>query len=365
MMLTEMPIPENLLSTFSPLVPPVLREHNSMPERTLPASTQPFTKEFVYVTPYPESAAQWLINLLDIFAGIVNRNKDLSSVVITETEYKQLSGVLDDLIYSVGEDETHPLSATMTLVSLLIKMYEDQHFPKLDSLFPELAESATVGNTWEISDSSTTLSGQIDTDFVIVLFSIGCLLWQGGKSEKAISAYDLAISIKSDYASIHTSRGEAKSSLTDLRGAKTDLQNALKLAEKQGKDDFGIVIKERLKELDVVEAAVAYLSDSKFSKYSIIRECRIQIGTLYNRVDFALCDAEGNFITIVECKLGTSSDHGEYSHEPLKSYLCATDTVFGIFASSTNPDSWVFYENLRHNRFRQITRAEYEMQVLT
>ena len=171
-----MPIPENLLSTFSPFVPPVLRTHDYLLERTLPASTQPFTKEFVHVTPYPESAAQWLIRLLDTFAGIVNRNKDLSSVVITETEYKQFSGVLDDLIYSVGEDETHPLSATMTLVSLLIKIYEDQHFPKLDSLFPELAESATVENTWEISDSSTTLSGQIDTDFIIVLFSIGCLL---------------------------------------------------------------------------------------------------------------------------------------------------------------------------------------------
>ena len=358
-----MPIPENLLSTFSPFVPPVLREHN-LQERTLPASTQPFTKEFVYVTPYPESAAQWLIRLLDIFSGIVNRNKDLSCVVITETEYKQLSGVLDDLIYSVGEDETHPLSATMTLVSLLIKMYEDQHFPKLDSLFPELAESATVENTWEISDSPNTLSGQIDTDFVIVLFSIGCLLWKGGKSEKAISAYDLAISIKSDYASIHTSRGEAKSSLNDLSGAKADLQNALKLAEKQGKEDFGFIINERIKELDVVEAAVVYLSESKFSKYSIVRECRIQIGTLNSRADFALCDAEGNFITIVECKLDTSSDHGEYSHEPLKSYLCATDTQFGIFASGTIPDSWVFYENLRHNRFRQITRAEYEMQVL-
>lgn len=63
----------------------------------------------------PESATQWLISLLDLFAGIVNRNKDLSRVVITETEYQQLSEIMDDLIYGVGDDENHPLSASMTL----------------------------------------------------------------------------------------------------------------------------------------------------------------------------------------------------------------------------------------------------------
>ena len=60
--------------------------------------------------------------------------------MVTETEYQQLSAVLDDLIYGVGEDENHPLSAAMTLVGILIKAYEDEHFPKLTDLFPELAE---------------------------------------------------------------------------------------------------------------------------------------------------------------------------------------------------------------------------------
>ena len=362
-MLTGMPIPKNVLSTFTPFGPPILSAH-VLPNQTLLALTQSLTKNSIHVTPYPESAAQWLISLLDLFAGIVNRNEDLSHVVITEAEYRELSGVLNDLVYSVGDDENHPLSATMTLVGVLIKMYEDQHFPKLDSLFPELAEGAAVKIDSENKDATTTISGQIDTDFVIVLFSIGCLLWKGGKSEKAISAYNLAISINPDYASIHTSRGEAKSSLNDLAGAKSDLKNGLKLAEKQGEDNFSTAIKERLQELDVVESAIAYLSESKFSKFSILRECKIQMGTIHSRADIVLCDAEGNFITIVECKLFTGSEHGEYNHEPLKSYLCATDTLFGIFASSINPDSWVFYENLRHNRFRQIDRSDYEKRVL-
>ena len=66
-------------------MPPVLSSH-VLPNQVLLRSTQPLTKEFINVTPYQESAAQWLIGLLDLFAGIVNRNKDLSRVVITETE---------------------------------------------------------------------------------------------------------------------------------------------------------------------------------------------------------------------------------------------------------------------------------------
>ncbi len=138
----------------------------------------------------------------------------------------------------------------------------------------------------------------------------------------------------------------------------------MKLAEKQGEDDFSDIIKERLKELDIVEATFAYLSDSKFSEFSIIRECGIQIGTIHSSADFVLCDTKGNYITIAECKYTTSFDNDAYSHGPLKSYLCATDTLFGIFASSINPDSWIFYENLRHNRFQQIKRSDFEKQVL-
>ena len=330
----ELPIPKNILSTFVPFAPPVLSAH-VLPDRTPFALTQPLTKEFVNVTPYPESAAQWLISLLDLFTGIVNQNEDLSCVVITETEYQQLSGVLNDLVYGVGDDENHPLSASMTLVGALIKMYEDQHFPKLDALFPELAEGAAVEFDGENKAATNPISRQIDTDFVIVLFSIGCLLWTGGKFKKAISAYNLAISINPDDASIHTSRGEAKSSINDFTGAKEDLQRALKLTEKQGEDNFSTAIRERLQEIDVVESTIAYLSESKFSEFSILRECKIQIGTIHSRADIVLCDAEGNFLAIVECKLFTGSGPGEYIHEPLKSYLCATDTLYGIFASST------------------------------
>lgn len=106
-------------------------------------STQPPTQESVDAASYPESQWQWLVSLLNLLVGIVNRNEDFSSLVVTETEYQQLSAILDDLVYGVGEDEDHPLSAAMALVGTLIKTYEDQHFPKLADLYPELAEETS------------------------------------------------------------------------------------------------------------------------------------------------------------------------------------------------------------------------------
>ena len=90
----------------------------------------PISKDIMSAfTPYPESAAQWLTSLLDLFTGIINRNENLSHIVVTETEYQQLSEVMDDLIYSVGEDENHPLSATMTLVGILVRCMKINTFP--------------------------------------------------------------------------------------------------------------------------------------------------------------------------------------------------------------------------------------------
>ena len=347
------------MSTFASFGPEVLSRHRLQKQASL-AYTHPSPWKPADAVPYPESAAQWLISLLDLLAGIVNRHEDLGHIVVTETEYQRLSAVLDDFVYGVGEDETHPLSAAMALMGTLIKMYEDQHFPKLMDLYPELAEDTRVETAGESKNVPAPISGRIDTDFVIVFFSIGCLLWKGGRIEEAISAYDLAIGIDPDYASIYAGRGEAKSDLNDLIGAKADLQRALELTEKQKEKDFSVAIEARLQELDVVEAVVEYFSESRFAKFSMLREYRIQMGAIHSRADIVLRDAQENFIVIAECK-----SSGETSAtEPLKSSLCATDTPFGIFASSTNRDSWIFYENLRHNRFQQIERSDFEKRVL-
>ena len=355
-----MQTPQSILSTFMPFGPPVLSTHG-FPKKVLLASAQPLAKAFIDIAPYPESAAQWLISLLNLLIDIANRNEDFNRVMITEAEYQQLSAVLDDLIYGVGDDENHPLSAAMTLVGGLMKTYEDQHSQKLVDIYPELAKEVSAKIIDPNKSISAPLSAQIETDFFFAFLSIACLLWKGGKMKKAIAAYDLANRIYPDDISVYAGRGEAKSSLKDLMGAKADLQRASELAEKQKEKKFSIAIEGRLLELDAVESVIEYFAEPKFAKFSTLRECKIQIGRIHSRADIVLHDAEGNFVAIAECKSLVETNYGT---EQLKSYLCATDTPFGILASGTNRDSWVFHENLRHNRFRQIKQSDFEKRIL-
>ena len=116
-----------------------------------------------------------------------------------------------------------------------------------------------------------------------------------------------------------------------------------------------------ISEARIADTVAIYFSEPKFSNFSIVRECEIQIGAASYRVNIVLRDAEGNFIAIAECKSLRGSNCGP---EPLKSFLCATDTPFGIFASDINRNSWRFYENLRHNRFRQIEKSDFEKRIL-
>ena len=111
----------------------------------------------------------------------------------------------------------------------------------------------------------------------------------------------------------------------------------------------------------ITDTVAKYFSEQKFSNFSTDRYCPIQMGPNSYLTDIVLRDAEGSFLVIVECKSLRNANLGT---QQLKSFLCATDTPFGIFASSINPDSWVFYENLRHNRFKKIKRADFEEQVL-
>lgn len=52
----------------------------------------------------------------------------------TESEYQRLVALLDALIDTVGEDETHPLASLMEVVGVLIEKYEDEHIPELTEI---------------------------------------------------------------------------------------------------------------------------------------------------------------------------------------------------------------------------------------
>ena len=110
-------------------------------------------------------------------------------------------------------------------------------------------------------------------------------------------------------------------------------------------------------EVIVVEAVVNYFSKPEFKELFIQTEHEIQMGTSIRRSDILLLDTAENFVAIAECKRIGYVNNGIAQ---LKSYLCATDTPFGMFANSTDLDDWEFYENLRRNRFKEITHNQFK-----
>ncbi len=49
----------------------------------------------------------------------------------TESEYKQLVAMLDNLIDEIGEDENHPLASLMEIIGVLIENYEQENVPDI------------------------------------------------------------------------------------------------------------------------------------------------------------------------------------------------------------------------------------------
>ena len=117
-------------------------------------------------------------------------------------------------------------------------------------------------------------------------------------------------------------------------------------------------------EYKVKEAVFNYFSEPKFRKngFSPEYEHEIRIGTYTPRPDVVLFDQQGNLVAIAECK---RSGITSYGIEQLRSYLTARDVQFGIFANSTEPDEWIFFENLRRYHFKDdISRSQFEAEIV-
>ena len=111
----------------------------------------------------------------------------------------------------------------------------------------------------------------------------------------------------------------------------------------------------------VVAAVEQYFSQPKFQKFSTKKEDRIRFGSRLGFADVVLIGSKGNRSAIVECKRPGVEGGGP---DQLKSYLCATDTPFGLFANSTEPNDWKFYENLGQNQFDDLTQSEFERRIV-
>ena len=235
--------------------------------------------------PERESTSQWLVAVLNLLTDIVERNPDMNCALITEQDYKQLSEVLEDLIYGIGEDESHPLWSSMAFVGGLIKRYEDEHFPKLTDTFPELKENPPVKAAPPNRKSTVTI--WTETEIAIhTFFSLGGLFSEVRSHKRAISAYDMVLRLKPDFAEAYYNRGTAKTFIAEYEAAiadfdeairlnpefleayynrgltkstlnqlaaEHDLQTALKLAKQQGHDNIKVNIVQRLQEFNDTE----------------------------------------------------------------------------------------------------------------
>ena len=212
-----------LLTDIVPSMPQLL--DNAKPLQTR-------TSEPVVPPPYPETAYQWLVETLDGLIDFGQRHGHYGTINLSDSEYEWLmDDVLGELIFSVGEDESHPLEPLMRFIIRIIANYEDKYVPKLTELYPELAEEAPIKTTNENSKPPPPYASELsDSELAAhAFFATGCLLWQGGKAEKALSAYDTAIQLKPDYAEVYSNRGNIKNGLSSHDAALDDYDEAIRL----------------------------------------------------------------------------------------------------------------------------------------
>ena len=210
-----------LLTDVVPSMPQLL--DNSKPVQTR-------TSEPAVPSPYPETAYQWLVEVLDGLIDFGQQHGHYGVIKLTKDEYQWLDDVLEELICSVGENENHPLAPLMEFVIRLIANYEDKYVPKLTERFPELAEETPVEIASENSNPPRYASELSENELAAhAFFSIGCLLWEGGKAEKALDAYDMAIRLQPDYAAVYSNRGNVKNGLGCPDNALADYDTAIRL----------------------------------------------------------------------------------------------------------------------------------------
>ena len=177
-----------LLTDVVPSMPQLL--DNSKPLQTR-------TSEPVVPPPYPKTAYRWLVEVLDGLIDFGQWHGHYGVIKLIEEEYQWLDDVLEELIYSVGENKSPPLAPLMDFIIRIIANYENKYVPKLTERFPELAEEAPIETTNRDSKPPPYASELTNSELAASgFFAIGCLLWEGGKAEKSLAAYDTAIRLQ-------------------------------------------------------------------------------------------------------------------------------------------------------------------------
>lgn len=310
-MLTDIQATQNVLSLLAPFVP--VDPDMPAPQKQDPFVTpQTLLQQTVKAAPYSESDYRWLAGALELLIDIGKREETLSFNTISRSDYRHLSPLFEELVDTVGENVHHPATSLMMLVGFLVERYEKENVPKLSDLPKDPAEEAAgteeasveSDDEWDILEIRDLTPEEMqelekkhppaailewtETEVTIhAFFSIGNILSEGGWIREAISAYDMVLRLKPDFAETYYNRGTAKtfiaeyaaaiadfdeaiclkpelveayynrgltkSTLNQPKAAEHDLRTALKLAKQQRYDNIKVNIKQCLKEFNDTE----------------------------------------------------------------------------------------------------------------
>ena len=247
MMLTSTKTAQNVLPLLTPFAP-MESSTSEFKKRNPFAVTLPLYQETVKPAPYSENDYLWFSSILTLLLDIGNRDEALSFNTVLKSDYRQLSPLLEELVFTVGENEYHPVASVMMLVGFLIDKYEKENVPKLSEIPLEPAAEASVewDDEWEIirireltpeemhelekKHGPAAMLEWTETEVAIhAFFSIGNILSEGGWIREAISAYDMALRLKPDFAEVHYNRGTAKTFIAEYQPAIADFDEAIRL----------------------------------------------------------------------------------------------------------------------------------------
>ena len=206
--LTVLPVPTFSVSSRMSLPEPLIPRHAPSEQNSLPEEQRTPEGEA-----FPESYISWLVGIQELLTALANRNEELRHAEVTADEYAQLSTMIEDLMWAVGDTLDNPFAPIEGCVGSFMISYEKKHVPKLDDLFPPLQEEedpALEETLARLAAENQDIHVPTEEEIAIdAFFSLGSLLAEAGKPENAIAAYDVAIRLKPDYAAAHCNRGNA------------------------------------------------------------------------------------------------------------------------------------------------------------
>ena len=197
-------------------------------DNSKPLETQ--TSQSTVHPSYPESNYHWLVGVLDKLIEFIHRGEDRRVPELIENDYEWAHALLIELVDAVGESDTHPLRPLMEFICQLIDNYEDKYVPELTELFPELAEEVPIEAASKGRKSISNIPKQSENVLAAhAFFSMGYLLYQGNRKEKAHSAYNITITLKPDSWEAFYNRGIVRYDLKQYAEAMIDFTQVIEL----------------------------------------------------------------------------------------------------------------------------------------